>query len=129
MKNKASLVLLEQLIMILVFSLASALCLRIFVWSDRTSREMELRDRAVVLCQNAAETIKAERSLEAGAEHLGAEAEDAAWIVSGDEEIRLELEGKKTGTAGLGSAEIRAVAVKTEEILFSITVGWQEVSP
>lgn len=129
MKNKSSLVLLEQLVMILVFSLAAALCLRIFAWSDRTSREMELRDRAVVLCQNAAETIKAERSLEVGAEHLGAVAEDAAWIVSCDEEIRLKLKEKKTGIPGLGTAEIRAVAVKTEEILFSITIGWQEEAP
>lgn len=128
MRNKASLMLLEQLIMILVFSLAAALCLRIFVWSDRTSREMELQDRAVVLCQNAAETVKAERSLEACAEHLGAVAQDNVWAVPCDEEIRLELEEKKTGIPGFGSTEIRAIAVKTEEILFSITTGWQEVA-
>lgn len=124
MKNKASLVLLEQLVMILVFALAAALCLRIFAWADRTSREMELRDRAVVLCQNAAEIIKAEGSLEDGAAVL-----DNISFLSYDEEIRLELEEKETGIPGLGSAEIRAVAVKTEEILFSVTIGWQEVAP
>lgn len=129
MKNKASLVLLEQLVMILVFSLAAAVCLRIFVWSDQTSRELELRDRAVVLCQNAAETLKAEGALEAGAEALGTVLQDNIWSVSCDGEIRLELEEKKSGIPGLGAAEIRAVAVKTEEVLFSITAGWQEVAP
>lgn len=129
MKNKASLALLEQLVMILVFSLAAALCLRIFAWSDRTSREMELRDRAVVLCQNAAETIKAEASLGAGAERLGADKLGNHWVRMYGEDLRLRLEERKTGIPGFGSAEICVVSVKTEEILFSITVGWQEVAP
>lgn len=129
MKNKASLVLMEQLVMILVFSVAAALCLRIFVWSDRTSREMELRDRAVVLCQNAAEIIKAEASLEAGAQRLNADMQGNHWSCVHGEDLWLELEEKKAGIHGLGAAEIRARSVKTEEILFSVTVGWQEVAP
>jgi fucose permease len=56
MKQKASLVLMEQLVMILVVSLAAVLCLRIFAWSDRASREMQQQAEAVILCQNAAET-------------------------------------------------------------------------
>lgn len=129
MRNKASLVLLEQLVMILVFSLAAAMCLRIFAWSDRTSREMELQDKAAVLCQNAAETLKAEGSLEGAGEILGAEVRGNCWSAACDEALQLELEEKKSPVPGLGSAEIRAIHVKTGEILFSLTVGWQEVGP
>ena len=49
MKSKAPLALMEQIIMVLVFALAAALCLRTFALSDRMSREGELRDGAVLL--------------------------------------------------------------------------------
>ena len=59
MNSKSTLVLMEQLVMILVFALAAALCLKAFVWADRASRDNELRTQAVFLAQNAAETVKA----------------------------------------------------------------------
>lgn len=37
MKNKTPLILVEQLVMLLVFSLASALCIRAFALAERTS--------------------------------------------------------------------------------------------
>lgn len=129
MKNKASLVLLEQLVMILVFSLAAAACLRIFAWSDRTSREMQQHSEAVILCQNAAETIKSEGSLEEAAEILGAVRQGNLWTIVHHETLFLELEERESPVPGMGQAEIRAVSEETEEILFSITAGWQEVTP
>ena len=59
MKSKAPLVMMEQMVMILVFALAAALCLQAFVLSDSISRENQRRDRAVLLCQNLAEECKA----------------------------------------------------------------------
>ena len=58
MKNKTFLVLMEQLVMILVFALAAALCLQAFVFTHRTSLRHEQRDRAVLEAQNAAEAMK-----------------------------------------------------------------------
>ena len=58
MRSKAPLVLMEQLVMVLVFALAAALCVQVFVLSDQTSRSYEARDRAVVAAQNAAEQLK-----------------------------------------------------------------------
>lgn len=52
MKSKAPLALMEQMVMLLVFALAAALCLQAFVQSDRLSRESEARDHAAVLCQS-----------------------------------------------------------------------------
>ena len=59
MRSKAPLALMEQLVMVVVFALAAALCVRIFALSDRFSRECEIRDRAVSAVQNAAEALKA----------------------------------------------------------------------
>jgi len=128
MKNKASLTLLEQLVMILVFSLAAAACLRLFAWSDRTSREMQQQSQAVILCQNGAETIKAAADLEAGARILGAEQKGSLWTVEHGS-LSLELEAKTPPVSGMGMAEIRAVLTETEAVLFSLTAGWQEVAP
>ena len=58
MRSKAPLVLMEQMIMLLVFALAAALCLQAFVKSDGISRRNEARDRAVTLAQTVAETIR-----------------------------------------------------------------------
>lgn len=128
MKNKASLTLLEQLVMILVFSLAAVACLRLFAWSDRTSREMQQQSQAVILCQNTAETIKAAADLEAGVRILGAERKGSLWTVEHGS-LRLELEAKTPPVSGMGMVEIRAVLTETEAVLFSLTAGWQEVAP
>ena len=127
MKQKTSLVLMEQLVMILVVSLAAVLCLRIFVWSDRTSREMQQQAEAVILCQNAAETIKAAGNLEAAAISLGAVLQGDVWTVSDAEDLCMELRKLETSVPGLGQAEIRVLSEETGEILFSLTTGWQEV--
>lgn len=58
MKSKAPLILMEQLVMLLVFALAAALCVQAFALSDRTSLRNAARDRAVLEAQNAAEALK-----------------------------------------------------------------------
>ena len=58
MKSKAPLMLMEQMIMLLVFALAAALCLQAFVKSEQLSSRSENRDRAVTIAQTAAETIR-----------------------------------------------------------------------
>ena len=40
MKSKASLLLMEQLVMVLVFALAAALCLQVFLRADQISTEI-----------------------------------------------------------------------------------------
>lgn len=73
-KSKAPLVMLEQMVMLAVFALAAALCLQAFVQSDAISRKSEARDRAVVLCQSAAETLRA----------TGGNQDEAARLALGD---------------------------------------------
>lgn len=58
MKTRSPLVLMEQLIMVTVFALTAAICLRMFVLSDQISRRSSAVDRAVLEAQTIAEQIK-----------------------------------------------------------------------
>ena len=115
MKNKTSLLLMEQLVMVLVFALAAALCLSAFVKADQISRETVRRDEAVLLAQNAAQVLKATSG---DLQLAAAAAEDSGY--------RLEIRQTDSGTNLLGQAEIRVW--QEDELIFSLRTGWQEVA-
>ena len=60
MKSKAPLVMMEQIVMVLVFALAAALCLQTFVLSGNISERTEEVNRAAIEAQNVAEELKSE---------------------------------------------------------------------
>lgn len=150
MKSKAPLVLMEQMVMILVFALATALCLQAFVKSDALSRQGEDRDQAVLLCQSAAEAIQHNGGdLDAALESVSGTVPgqrdgfgffisyDTDWNVLTYEEGRpqsgrytLRAMPVDSGVAGLGTARVEAFAWEggTMESLFALTVSWQEVN-
>lgn len=138
MKNKAPLALMEQLIMILVFALASALCLRLFVYSDRVSVSGAARDQAAAVVQNAAEALKLSGgSMESLAGLLGGEADadiwrmgyDSSWQETDEKRPAFIAEAKITGDdiPLMGSAEVSARTADGKP-LFQVTVCWQEES-
>ena len=138
MKNKAPLALMEQLIMILVFALASALCLRLFVYSDQVSVTGAARDQAAAVVQNAAEALKLNGgSMESLAGLLGGEADADGWRMSYDsswqetDEKRLAFIAEAKITEDhiplMGSAEVSASTADGKP-LFQVTVCWQEES-
>lgn len=125
MKNRASLVLMEQLVMILVFALAAALCLQAFAGADQISRETARRDQAVVLAQNGAETLKAcGGDLEEAAKLLGGVIGEDSLTAQCDEWI-LNIELLPTEVPGLGQAQVSVM--DGGQVLFSLNIGWQEV--
>ena len=138
MKNRTTLVLMEQLLMILVFALAAALCLRAFALSDRLSRESEAQDRAVLLAQNAAEVCKA-----GGGDWdymetvLGGNALGYSWTVlyngrmepvAAAEEAAYEVVVRpETAEApGLGRATVSVFEMDGGDLLFQLPAAWQE---
>lgn len=137
MRSKAPLALMEQMVMLLVFALAAALCLQAFVKSDEISASCEARDRAMTLCQSAAEVIRScggepAQALSDAAEKLDCHYDqgllwadyDEDWNRSSQGGYRLTAREVPTDTPGLCSAH---VAVEQEgETLFEITVAWQE---
>ena len=136
MRNKAPLALMEQLIMILVFALASALCLRLFVYSDQVSVNGAARDQAAAVVQNAAEALKLSGGdMEAAAELLGGEAAADGWRIGYDRDwqetddkrpaFTVEANMIEDGDPLLCSAEISA-RTADDKALFQVTVCWQE---
>lgn len=72
MRSRAPLALMEQTVMVLIFALAAALCLRAFALADGISRQVEATDRAVLWAESAADTLKArEGDLSRAAAELG----------------------------------------------------------
>ena len=146
MKSKAPLMLMEQMVMLLVFALAAALCLQAFVKADEISERAEARDRAVLLCQTVAEEIKSASEtdrnpisavatkLEADyreQDTFGLEYNEDWQRRTGTEEIAYQVTVTKTdsGVPGLGLADIMVTdAGRSPEPLFEVQVAWQEVS-
>ena len=137
MKHKAPLALMEQLIMLLVFALAAALCLQIFVLSDRVSRYCEARDHSVVEVQNAAELMKLHKGdLSRCAMEYGGSLGPETWTI-GYDALWQQTDGKDAAYTLqvmlseqqplLGAAEIQ-VREADGDVLMQIAVAWQEDS-
>ena len=136
MKNKIPLALLEQVIMILVFSLTAAFCLQGFVLSDRISRQQEMQTNAVLIAQNTAETLKNTfGDFSESASRLGGTELNQVWTIPFDASWQpslsldtatyvLEVTKLDSDLPNLGIARIQVL--HAEDILFEITTAWQE---
>lgn len=127
MRSKTPLVLMEQLVMVLIFALAAALCLRCFVGADRLSARYALRDDGVLAAQTAAETVKScAGDYEKAAQLLGGRWSEGRITVTGDS-MTLFVIPADSGNPLLGSAAIEVYAQDDDRLLFDLTVMWQEV--
>lgn len=143
-QNRTVLVLMEQVIMILVFAIAAALCVQAFVLSNQKSAESAALDRAVLCAQSAAETLKyaggdAGHAMTALAEEMGGQVSQGMWyvlynenweIVSDSAVYRMEVFPETMGgmepQEGLVQALVQ-VSYEDGGEIFSLTAGWQEV--
>lgn len=135
MRSRAPLALMEQTVMVLIFALAAALCLRAFALADGISRRVEATDRAVLWAESAADTLKARNGdLSRAAAELGGELDGQRWIIpldetwqetAGEPTYTLTARPVETGRPLLGKAQIDVVQ-KNGERLFSLEVCWQE---
>ena len=145
MKDKTPPILTELVIMLLVFALSAALCLRAFVWADAASQEMRARDEALLRAQNAAEVLKSQRgdmarAQTAGTEILGGQIEQGLWYVLYDQNWKpvdnwtdavycLNVQGVASGVEGLRKAQIWVdTCGEAQTTLCSLPVAWQEVA-
>ncbi|MET0017768.1 hypothetical protein [Oscillibacter sp.] len=142
MRGKATLALMEQLVMVMVFALAAALCVQAFAASNRMSETAAARDRAVQLAQSAAEIMKSRgrdmaQAQSAAMDRLGGQLSQGVWYVlydrdwnevsdDGSKDAVYRLEALPDSDAGQPKAEIR-VSVEDGETLTSLPVAWQEV--
>ena len=137
MRSKTPLVLMEQLVMVLVFALAAALCVQAFTLADRRSRQVEAMDCALLEAQNAVETLKscggdyretAElcRGTWDGAELCRFNNKDWKREQEGNAAYVLTVTPAKSEDALLGRAEV-AVTDRSGELLCALPAAWQEV--
>ena len=146
MRSKAPLSLMEQMVMLLVFALAAALCLQAFVKSDQISRQSEARDQAVVRCQELAEIIQyggqnsnAPFSMLEGmgnARYNGPGEPLELYFGEGwttmngvaDASYYIRAQELDSGTEGLGKALVEAFDVTSgdAESRFAVEVSWQK---
>ena len=128
MKSKTPLALMEQLVMVLVFALAAALCVSCFVAADRLSDRYAVRDDAVLVAQSAAETLKGcGGDYEETAELLDGQWENGVVTVHSNDRYTLVITPEDSGHELLGRARVDVYAVADDSLLFGIAVSWQEV--
>ena len=120
MRSKTPLVLMEQLVMVLVFAMAAAICLQVFSLSDRLSKENEAKAEAALLAQNTAEELKSSY----GEALLDWEEADGIYYME-EEGYRVQVQAEETEISGLRKVELQVW--QEEEVLFEIPVAWQEV--
>lgn len=131
MKNRATLVLMEQLIMILVFALAGVLCLRAFLWGRTVSQDTAQRDMALLRAQNAAQIVKAgQGDFEQAVRQHGGSCADGVWTVEYDAEganaQQLEVRVLQDLPERLGGACVQ-VSDRAGQTLAELELRWQEV--
>lgn len=157
MKSKAPLALMEQMVMLLVFALAAALCLQAFVKSDQISLRSQAKSNAALMAQNTAEMIRysggslehafTETADSQGGSYLENEglaiAYDEEWKVTAEKwSYLLTVQEIPTKEEGLHKALIQVVNVQGEEgmtdqivfsnlteseLLFEMETAWLEV--
>jgi len=134
MRSKAPLALMEQLIMVLVFAAAGALCLRLFVAADKMSENATALDSAVIQAQTAAEILKS-GAPEQHFEGYGAEYSNSCWRIEFDEnwnavsehenaEYRLVAGYEDTESEYMWFAKV-SVFTADGELIFEIPVSGQ----
>ena len=140
MRSKAPLVLMEQLVMLLVFALAAAVCIRVFALSERIAKDNAALDRAVQEAEQAAELWKSSGGDGAALEAAGFAAVESGWELRCDDDfvptqaadapilIRVTME-EKWPYSSFPVLRAQVEVLRAGEVLFSIPVACQEVMP
>lgn len=124
MRNKATLPLIEMAVMVLVFALAAAVCLRVFLYADKVSDESSRKATGLTQAISAAETLKScNGSIEEAKKILGGKTQGNVWIY---ENVVVSIDDKsqkKDGPFGVAVIEVKG---KEDTTLFSFETSWQE---
>lgn len=139
-ENKTPLALMEQVIMVFVFALASALCVQVFVYSRTVSISMENRDRGMVICQSIAETAKCclGQLEEMNAILDGCESDNELFFFYDEKWNQVEEGNSKASYQAVfhvveedefyQSGEVTVLKTKDGSEVFSLQTAWQKPS-
>ena len=136
MKNKAFLSIIEQLVMLLVFTLAAAICLQGFFTANKISQTRDVLDKAVFSAQTAAEILKSTKgNFSYAASALSGSYEENTLTVYYDaqgkavhgEDFCYKLTAKKLPAKELCQSAIISLTSDSDTI-FELEVTWQRRS-
>lgn len=131
-KSKSSLFLIEMIIVILVFSLASAICASLFVNARLTSLKSTQLTMAVTRCQNAVEAVRAVGDApDALEELLGAETADGGvYVVYYDADgIPTQSDGARYLLTISTSRDAAGLVTATATMTEIVTVAQEDEAP
>ena len=125
-RSKAPLALMEQIIMILVFALASAVCLQAFVYSDNLSKTGQQKEEALNLAQRVTEYCKDNHGdLDTVCTLLSAEkTEKGLKLASPEEKMTVSLEIQDSSEY-MEKAEVTVLG-EDGAVIYSMDVAWQK---
>lgn len=143
MRSRTTLALMEQLIMVLVFALAAALCVQAFARADRISRDSAARDGAVAAAESMAEEWKScGGDAPAAAELGGGEAFQGRWTLLYDGDwtplsaggaeravYRAELRPEVSKVPGLCRATVEVYRQSGPDALYTLPAACREAEP
>ena len=112
MKSKSTLTLIEQLIMLLFFALAAAVCLRLFAHAGEVSESNVKKTEAITLAEDYAETLSN------GGTFFAAE-----QIIAAEDGLTVVLTPVEEQNEWLGGAEI--TVYDGDECLITLPARWQ----
>ena len=109
--------------MVLVFAMAAAMCLKMFVLTDNRSQDYAQKDRAVLVAQSVAEQCK--HDADAYLEESDAVYEDGGWTLSADDGAYLiRIVYEETESKYLWRATVSVFSAEGE-CLFSLPIAGQ----
>ncbi len=124
-RSKTSLFLIEMMLMVLVFALCSAVCVRIFAYSQQLSRDSRNLSNACIVAQSAASCYKVERGdIERTIEAIGGKASgtnrcyyDGDWRHASPDAAVFVLAINESG----GVAEIDIRKINADKAIYTLT--------
>lgn len=125
MKQKMPKMLIELSVMLLIFALAAALCLKAFAWADQTSRLQEQKAEAWQQLQNHAQRIQADPQGDWEAQLYFDENWQPTDKISAFV-LRVDREAPEQPLLGAATVTVRTAE---GQLLAQSRICWQEVAP
>ena len=125
MKSRSVLTQIEFTIMILIFAVSAAVCLKIFTYADTYSERNAEKNNAQIILQSSAELIKSESgNFALCAEISGGEADESSWVIIYDDGSFMKAVRVASENPLLGKAKLQFC--KNNETISALEIAWQE---
>ena len=127
--NRSNALLVELLIVVLFFMLASTVLLQVFTTARNMSEESGWITRALTDAQNVSERLNAAEAPQEALAQMGFDQQGDEWVLTGEHyETRVTLSTEDLPAGVIRYQEVRVI--REDKVLLSLPGAWyQEVRP